>query len=140
MLFPALADPVSDRTALSFPDRSLSYVELARAARACAGELDGVARVAVLAEPRIETAVAVIAALVAGVPVIPINPKSGSSELAHIVGDADPEAIAVAPGSEVPAAFAGPPRGGDRPRRGGRLREREMARASSPASPTRTRQ
>jgi malonyl-CoA/methylmalonyl-CoA synthetase len=63
--------------------------------------------VAVLAESRIETAVAVIGALVAGVPVIPINPKSGSSELAHIVGDAEPDAIAVAPGSEMPEAFAG---------------------------------
>jgi malonyl-CoA/methylmalonyl-CoA synthetase len=107
MLFPALADPASDRTALSFPDRSLSYAELARAARAFAGELDGTARVAVLAEPRIETAVAVIGALMAGVPAIPINPKSGSSELAHIVSDAEPEAIAVAPGSEVAAAFEG---------------------------------
>jgi malonyl-CoA/methylmalonyl-CoA synthetase len=107
MLFPALADPPADRTALRFPDRSLSYAELARSARAIAAEVDGTARVAVLAEPRIETAVAVIGALVAGVPVIPINPKSGSSELAHIVSDAEPEAIAVAPESEVPEAFAG---------------------------------
>ncbi|HEX3975790.1 MAG TPA: acyl-CoA synthetase [Solirubrobacteraceae bacterium] len=107
MLFPALADPAADRTALSFPDRTLSYVELARAARAFAGELEPTGRVAVLAEPRIETAVAVISALVAGVPAILINPKSGSSELAHIVGDAEPAAIAVAPDSEVPAAFQG---------------------------------
>jgi malonyl-CoA/methylmalonyl-CoA synthetase len=107
MLFPALADPRPDRTALSFPDRSLSYAELSRAARGVAAALDGTARVAVLAEPRIETAVAVIGALVAGVPVIPINPKSGSSELAHIVSDAEPEAIAVAPGSELPESFAG---------------------------------
>jgi acyl-CoA synthetase (AMP-forming)/AMP-acid ligase II len=41
------------------------------------------------------------------VPVIPINPKSGSSELAHVVADADPDAIALAPGSEAPAAFDG---------------------------------
>jgi malonyl-CoA/methylmalonyl-CoA synthetase len=107
MLFPALADPPRDRTALAFPDRSLSYAELAGAARAVAASLEGTARVAVLAEPRIETAVAVIGALVAGVPVIPVNPKSGSSELAHIVGDAEPEAIAVAPGSELPEAFEG---------------------------------
>ncbi len=107
MLFPVLADPAPDRTALTFPDRSLSYAQLARAARAVAAELQGTARVAVLAEPRIETAVAVIGALVAGVPVIPINPKSGSSELAHIVGDAEPDALAVAPGSEAPDAFAG---------------------------------
>jgi malonyl-CoA/methylmalonyl-CoA synthetase len=106
MLFPALADPATNRTALTFPDRSLSYAQLARATRAIADELGPTARVAVLAEPRIETAVAVIGALVAGVPVIPVNPKSGSSELAHIISDAEPEAIAVAPGSEVPEAFA----------------------------------
>ena len=105
MLFPALDDPVPDRTALTFPDRSLSYAELGRAGRDVAAQLDGTARVAVLAESRIETAVAVIGALLAGVPVIPINPKSGSSELAHIVGDAEPEAIAIAPGSDVPEAF-----------------------------------
>jgi malonyl-CoA/methylmalonyl-CoA synthetase len=107
MLFPVLADPPADRIALRFPDRSLSYRELARAARRVAAQLDGAARAAVLAEPRIETAVAVVGALTAGVPVIPINPKSGSSELAHIVSDAEPEAIAVGPDSEIPEAFAG---------------------------------
>jgi malonyl-CoA/methylmalonyl-CoA synthetase len=107
MLFPALADPPADRTALRFPDRELSYAELARSARAVAGELDPTTRVAVLAEPRIETAVAVIGGLMAGVPVIPVNPKSGSSELAHIVSDAEPEAIALASDSEVPKAFTG---------------------------------
>ena len=107
MLFPALADPAADRAALTFPDRSLTYVELARAARAVASDLQGATRVAVVAEPHIETAVAVIGALLAGVPVIPINPKSGSSELAHIVSDSEPDAIAVAPGSEMPDAFQG---------------------------------
>jgi malonyl-CoA/methylmalonyl-CoA synthetase len=106
MLFPALTDPAADRTALQFPDRSLSYAQLSEAARAVAASLDGTGRMAVLAESRIETAVAVIGALVAGVPVIPVNPKSGTSELEHIVSDAEPDAIAVAPGSEVPEAFA----------------------------------
>jgi malonyl-CoA/methylmalonyl-CoA synthetase len=106
MLFPALTDPPADRTALRFPDRSLSYAELGRAAGGVAANLDQISRVAVLAESRIETAVAVIGALLAGVPVIPINPRSGASELAHIVSDAEPEAIAVAPGSDVPEAFA----------------------------------
>ncbi len=103
MLFPALAGDASDRTALSFPDRRLSYAQLSRAAGAVAAQLDGSARVAVIAESRIETCVAVIGALLAGVPVIPINPKSGASELAHIAQDADPDAIA---GVEVPEAFA----------------------------------
>jgi malonyl-CoA/methylmalonyl-CoA synthetase len=106
MLFPALTDPAADRTALRFPDRSLSYAQLSEAARTVAAGLDGTRRIAVLAEPRIETAVAVIGALVAGVPVIPVNPKSGTSELEHIVSDAEPDAIAVAPGIEVPEAFA----------------------------------
>ncbi len=74
---------------------------------AAAGELHGLSRVAVLAEPRIETAVAVIGALAAGVPVVPVNPKSGTGELAHIVDDAEPEALLVAPGTEAPDAFAG---------------------------------
>jgi malonyl-CoA/methylmalonyl-CoA synthetase len=126
MLFPTLADPAADRTALSFPDRSLSYAELGVAARAVATALDGTGRMAVLAEPRIETAVAVIGALLAGVPVIPVNPKSGASELAHIVSDAEPEAIAVAPGSEAPEAFEGRRRvqidlEADLPRDGGTL-------------------
>ena len=106
MLFPALRDPFPDRTALAFPDRSLSYAELARAARAAGRELEGVERVAVLAEPRIETGVAVIGALLAGVTVIPINPRSGASELAHIVADAEPGALAVAPGTHAPEALS----------------------------------
>jgi malonyl-CoA/methylmalonyl-CoA synthetase len=105
MLFPALHDPVPERTALAFPDRSLSYAELGGAARAVGAQLDGVERLAVLAESRIETCVAVIGALLAGVPVIPINPKSGASELAHIVADADPGAVALAAGAQAPEAF-----------------------------------
>jgi malonyl-CoA/methylmalonyl-CoA synthetase len=107
VLFPAINLPPSDRMALSFPDRSLSYRELGDAARGVASALADCRRVAVLAEPRIETCVAVIGALLAGVPAIPVNPKSGSSELAHVVEDADPEAVVVAPGSDVPDVFDG---------------------------------
>jgi malonyl-CoA/methylmalonyl-CoA synthetase len=107
VLFPALQDPAGDRLALSFPGRSLTYRELSDAAHRVARELAGGRRVAVLAEPRLETCVAVIGGLLAGVPVIPINPKSGSSELAHVVADADPDAIALAPESEAPDAFDG---------------------------------
>ena len=68
--------------------------------RSCAGvrPTAGLSR-AVLAEPRIETAVAVIGALPAGVPVVPINPRSGTGELAHIVDDAEPEALLVRAGT-----------------------------------------
>ena len=110
MLFPALDEPAADRIALAFPGRSLSYVELTHAARAVGRRLEGVDRVAVLAESRIETCVAVIGALLAGVPVIPINPRSGASELAHIVADASPGALALAAGVEAPEVFADRPR------------------------------
>jgi malonyl-CoA/methylmalonyl-CoA synthetase len=96
----------SERVALSFPDRSLTYAQLAAAAGRLAAQLGGAGRIAVIAEPRIETAVAVVGALHAGVPIVPINPKSGSSELAHIVSDACPELLLTAPGTEVPEALA----------------------------------
>ena len=106
-LFPTLADDaLSARMALSFPDRSLTYGQLRGAAAAVASALAGHERVAVIAENRIETCIAVIGALTAGVPAVPLNPKSGSSELAHIVGDAAPDALLVAPGASVPEALA----------------------------------
>ncbi len=108
-LFPALQEG-TDRIALSFPDRSLSYAQLAAAAARIAAQLDGAGRVAVIAESRIETAASVVGALHAGVPAVPLNPKSGSSELAHIVSDAAPDLLLLAPGTEVPEALAELPR------------------------------
>ncbi len=105
-MFDALQDG-SERVALRFPDRSLTYAELAGAAGRVAAGLAGSARAAVIAEPRIETAVAVVGALQAGVPAVPINPKSGSSELSHIASDAAADVLLTAPGAEVPAALAG---------------------------------
>ena len=111
-LFPAVADPDAgkgDRIALSFPDRSLTYSELAAASARIASELVACAaqRAAVLAESRIETCVAVVGALRAGVAVAPINPKSGTSELAHIVSDADPDVLLrPADGPAAPAGLA----------------------------------
>jgi malonyl-CoA/methylmalonyl-CoA synthetase len=100
-LFPALErDPPDEQVALSFPERTLTYAELAAASARVAADVAELERVAVLAQPRIETCVAVIGALRAGVPVVPINPRSGERELEHIVGDAAPAAILMAPGEE----------------------------------------
>jgi malonyl-CoA/methylmalonyl-CoA synthetase len=107
-VFPALEHP-SDRLALAFPERTLSYAALRYASELVASTVTEYDRVAVLAEPRIETCVAVIGALRAGVPVIPINPRSGTSELDHIVGDAAPGAVLLAPGTTAPGALAGLP-------------------------------
>ncbi|MDT0393845.1 MULTISPECIES: acyl-CoA synthetase [Streptomyces] len=110
-LFPALTDgPAADRPALRFGERSLTYGELAPAAGAVAGELKGARRVAVWATPDLETAVAVTAALVAGVTVVPLNPKSGGRELGHILTDSAPDLVLTAPGSQLPGSLGGLPR------------------------------
>jgi malonyl-CoA/methylmalonyl-CoA synthetase len=104
-LFPALQDP-PPRTAIAFAQRALSYPELDRTSAALAGALRGRTRVAVLAQARLETCVAVIGALRAGVPVVPVNPRSGERELRHIVSDAEPELLLLAPDTPAPPAFA----------------------------------
>ncbi|MFH8792759.1 acyl-CoA synthetase [Streptomyces sp. NPDC017941] len=110
-LLPALAAP-TDAPALRFGDRALTYAELADAAGALAARLRaaGAVRVAVWATPTLETAVGVVAALLAGVPAVPLNPKSGEGELDHIVRDCEPSAVLVAEGAVVPRRLAELPR------------------------------
>jgi malonyl-CoA/methylmalonyl-CoA synthetase len=106
-LFAAVGKDPPARAAIRFPEASLTYAELTAAAARVARGLVGADRVAVIAESRLETCVAVTGALLAGVPVVPINPKSGDSELAHIVADANPDVLLLAPGTAAPAAFSG---------------------------------
>ncbi|MFE8943755.1 acyl-CoA synthetase [Streptomyces sp. NPDC007856] len=117
-LFPALAggpgersemgvppDEVWGRIALRFGERSLTYGELAGAAGALAARLRGAGRVAVWATPELETAVAVTGVLLAGAAAVPLNPKSGEKELAHILSDSAPKLVLAAPGDRLPAAL-----------------------------------
>ncbi|MEU9985310.1 acyl-CoA synthetase [Streptomyces sp. NPDC007971] len=104
-LFPALADGPGERVALRFGERSSTYGSLAGAAGALATRLRGAGRVAVWATPELETAVAVTGALLAGVAAVPLNPKSGEKELAHILSDSAPSLVLAAPGTELPAVF-----------------------------------
>lgn len=83
----------TDRLALRFGDVELTYRQLAGAAGGVAARIQGRSRVAVWATPTPQTAVAVVGALVAGVPVIPINPKVGERELDHILADSRPDLI-----------------------------------------------
>ena len=101
-LFPALTAGPGGRVALSFGDRALTYTELAAATGALAGRIAGRSRVAVWATPTLETAVAVVAALEAGIAAVPLNPKSGSKELEHILSDSAPSLVLAAPGDELP--------------------------------------
>ncbi|MEV2199193.1 acyl-CoA synthetase [Streptomyces fradiae] len=110
-LFPALAaGPDDARPALRFGERSLTYSGLRAAAAALAPRIAGAARVAVWATPSAETAVAVVAALLAGVPAVPLNPRTGERELTHVLTDSEPALVLAAPGDDLPAPLAGLPR------------------------------
>ncbi|MFE7856830.1 acyl-CoA synthetase [Streptomyces sp. NPDC057403] len=109
-LFPALSDEPSERVALRFGERSLTYGGLAAAAGALGERIRGADRVAVWATPALETAVAVVAALEAGVAAVPLNPRSGGKELEHILSDSRPALLLAAPGDEPPAPVSGLPR------------------------------
>ncbi|GAA3851787.1 AMP-binding protein [Streptomyces sedi] len=104
-LFPAL-DVAPAKPALHFGDQILDYPALRSAALTLAETLRDQSRVAVWATPTPGTAVAVVAALSAGVPVVPLNPRSGARELAHVVGDSEPSLVLAEPGAELPPALA----------------------------------
>src|SRR5690606_25043725 len=108
-LFPSLAAPTDD-TAVRFGDRTLTYRELAHIAGGIAARLRDCRRVAVWATPTLETALGAVGALLAGVPAVPINPKIGERELAHIVSDSTPDAVLAAPGDDLPGELANLPR------------------------------
>ena len=108
-LFPALSDPnhadvAAYRFSESDAERAVTYGELAAVADRLAGRIRGRSRVAVWATPTLATAAGVVAALRAGVPVVPLNAKLGERELEHVLSDSAPEALLVAPGVTVPPA------------------------------------
>ncbi|MBA4864180.1 acyl-CoA synthetase [Streptomyces sp. PSKA54] len=112
-LFPAMSAAPgagADRPALRFGDRAPTYGELATVTGSLAERIRGAGRVAVWATPALETAVGVVAALEAGVAAVPLNPKSGEKELAHILSDSAPSLVLAAPGEELPPALAALPR------------------------------
>jgi malonyl-CoA/methylmalonyl-CoA synthetase len=83
--------------ALRFGDRALSYRDLRGAAAAAAAQVRGAQRVGVWAESTLETCIAIVAGLVAGATVVPVNPKLGEAELRHVLGDSEPELLFGAP-------------------------------------------
>ena len=105
---PALLGPLhegGEREAIRFGERKLTYGELRAVAAGLAARLDGASRVAVWAVPALETCAAVVGALAAGVPAVPINPKSGERELDHIVGDSKSDLVLAAPAADLPPAL-----------------------------------
>jgi malonyl-CoA/methylmalonyl-CoA synthetase len=109
MRFPALEEP-GDREAVTTPEGSLSYRELHDAAVGVATALPDAERVAVWATSELATVAAVMGALAAGVPFVPLNPKLGEQELAHVLADSRPGAVLAAGSADLPAALADLPR------------------------------
>jgi malonyl-CoA/methylmalonyl-CoA synthetase len=109
VLIDALAQPPGTE-ALRFGERALSYAQLRDAAAAVADRVAPADRVAVWAAPALETCVALVGVLAAGATVVPINPRAGERELAHIVADAQPAVALGAPGATLAPALAALPR------------------------------
>ncbi|MFD5617102.1 acyl-CoA synthetase [Streptomyces yangpuensis] len=86
----ALTGVHGDRAdAVTVAGRTASYEELLGAARQVAADLaeSGVPAFAVTATPTLETVAAVVGALLAGVPCVPLPPDAGPAERGHILRD-----------------------------------------------------
>ncbi|MFD8077981.1 acyl-CoA synthetase [Streptomyces sp. NPDC059718] len=87
-LLTALHHAPSDRPdAVTVDGRACSREELLGAAGAFAARVAGAPAVAVHAAPSLETVVAVVGGLLAGVPVVPVPPDAGPAERDHILRD-----------------------------------------------------
>jgi fatty acid CoA ligase FadD36 len=94
--------------AMSGPDssivvggRGVTRAELLAAGAAMAREIAGAPMAAVDATPTLETVVAVVAGLLANVPVVPLPPDSGPAELSHIVRDSGASLLLCTRGSRA---------------------------------------
>lgn len=88
----------------------MTYEQLRVAAAALAPGLSDARRVAIWATPAPQTCVAVVAALMAGVPAVPVNPRLGTRELHHVVSDAAPDLVLAAPEVCLPDTLRALPR------------------------------
>jgi len=93
VLLTGLEQADGSREAIRVGADALTYDELIAAAGAVAERVAGAPRVAVWATPTLQTCVAVVGALAAGVPIVPINPKAGTRELEHILSDSQPALV-----------------------------------------------
>jgi malonyl-CoA/methylmalonyl-CoA synthetase len=111
-LFPCLFAATGKLALRADRGRELTQAELAAA---CAGHVAALARrgigpgerVGVWTQPALETMVALVAHAAAGYVSVPIDPKLGDRELAHVLGDAKPRiCVAADPSSAGVAARA----------------------------------
>jgi malonyl-CoA/methylmalonyl-CoA synthetase len=109
VLFPLFQNP-TNTGGLRFPDGALTWAELRGATLTVADRVAGCSRVALWAEPTLQTAVGAIGALIGGATVVPLNPGIGQLELDHILGEARPDAILCGGDASLPAALHTCPR------------------------------
>ncbi|MGW4898290.1 acyl-CoA synthetase [Kitasatospora sp. NPDC004240] len=103
-LLTAIQGTYGDRgDALRIDGRALSREQLLGAAAAVADRVAGAPALAVHARPTVETVVAVVGGLLAGVPVVPLPPDSGPKEREHILRDSGAALLAHTAGEAVPA-------------------------------------
>ena len=87
-LLPSLDGHLPDREdALTVDGERSSWAELAGRADALAAQISGAPAVAVPGTPTLDTVIAVVAGLRAGVPVVPVPADAGPVERAHILND-----------------------------------------------------
>ena len=108
-LLPILHQP-TDAEAVRFGQRSVTYRKLHVVTAALARRVSDARRVAIWAQPELETCVAMVAVLAAGVPAVPVNPQLGTHELRHLVSDATPDLVLTAPEATLPEALRALPR------------------------------
>jgi fatty acid CoA ligase FadD36 len=88
VLLPSLTGEFGDHpAALTVDGDAVSWAQLTRRAGAVAERLAGMPAVALRATPTIDTVIAVIAGLVAGVPVVPMPSDAGPMEREHMLRD-----------------------------------------------------
>lgn len=96
-LLPSLTGPNADEPdAIRVADRSVSRGQLLDAATVVAARVAGARAVAVHATASLETVVAVLGGLLAGVPVVPVPPDSGPTERDHILRDSGTDVLLAA--------------------------------------------
>jgi fatty acid CoA ligase FadD36 len=101
LLLPSLTGPNADQPgAVRVADRTLSRADLLEAAGAVAARVAGARAVAVHATASLETVVAVLGGLLAGVPVVPVPPDCGPIERDHLLHDSA-SALVLAADAEI---------------------------------------
>ncbi len=105
VLLPSLLDP-TDAEALRADGLTLTYGELRRAADGVAAGLAGHERVALWATPSLGTCIGVVGGVLAGVTIVPLNPKIGERDLAHVLADAAPTAVIAERTADLPSSVS----------------------------------